>query len=147
MNVHPVSGSPADLMSQLEPFAVNIPKQQVYERLIDAYRLWIDDCYVWRGENIGLYAQEDPYPEVSPASLSFALVSLSFLCFARSPAYIADSALHSSSSSSRRRGNTCRRGSRTRTRRRSLRCVAHTNGQTSTLPSKSRTSTSTTAAQ
>ncbi|BGP05867.1 hypothetical protein JCM10049v2_001683 [Rhodotorula toruloides] len=63
MNVHPVSGSPADLMSQLEPFAVNIPKQQVYERLIDAYRLWIDDCYVWRGENIGLYAQEDPYPE------------------------------------------------------------------------------------
>jgi hypothetical protein len=58
-------------MSQLEPFAASIPKEQVYERLIDAYRLWIDDCYVWRGENIGLYAQEDPYPEVSPASLPF----------------------------------------------------------------------------
>lgn len=66
LNVHPVIGSGADLMSQLEPFAPSIPKEQVYERLIDAYRLWIDDCYVWRRENIGLYAQEDPYPEVSP---------------------------------------------------------------------------------
>lgn len=46
------------------PFRGDLPKQEVYERLIDAFRLWCDDLQIWRGESIGLYAEEDPYPEV-----------------------------------------------------------------------------------
>ncbi|GJN88684.1 hypothetical protein Rhopal_001650-T1 [Rhodotorula paludigena] len=50
-------------MGQLMPFRDDVPKQEVYERLIDAFRLWCDDLQIWRGESIGLYAEEDPYPE------------------------------------------------------------------------------------
>lgn len=45
----------------------NKPRAEVFRRLIDIYRLRVDDAYVWDGELVGLYemradGQEDPVP-------------------------------------------------------------------------------------
>ncbi|BGP37767.1 hypothetical protein JCM10449v2_001689 [Rhodotorula kratochvilovae] len=64
LNLHTMpTSSPADFMSALTPFPPTLGKQQAYERLIDAFRLWCDDCAIWNGHAFGLYAEEDPYPE------------------------------------------------------------------------------------
>ncbi|GAA5843726.1 hypothetical protein JCM9279_000121 [Rhodotorula babjevae] len=54
---------PDTMMSALTPFPDSLSKDEAYGRLIDAFRLWCEDMYAFQGENIGLYAQEDPYPE------------------------------------------------------------------------------------
>ena len=33
------------------------------DRLIDACRLQVENEYTWLGENCGLYAMEDPFPD------------------------------------------------------------------------------------
>ncbi|KAK2462495.1 hypothetical protein APHAL10511_005465 [Amanita phalloides] len=38
-------------------------ENEAMDQLIDAYRLRVEDDYAWRGENRGLYAQEDPLPD------------------------------------------------------------------------------------
>lgn len=37
-----------------------LPEKDVYKRLIDSYRLRVEDAYVYSGNPIGLYAGEDP---------------------------------------------------------------------------------------
>ncbi|KPV75627.1 uncharacterized protein RHOBADRAFT_43049 [Rhodotorula graminis WP1] len=55
--------TPATMMSALTPFSESLSKDETYQRLIDAFRLWCDDLYAFQGDHIGLYAQDDPYPE------------------------------------------------------------------------------------
>lgn len=51
-------------MGMMDPFGGNLSKDEICERLIDAYRLDVEDHYVFFGEASGLYAGEDPLPDV-----------------------------------------------------------------------------------
>ena len=58
--VHSIS-DPASLAKELgNDFLHNVPQQKVYARLIDSYRIRIEDTYVMTGEAIGLYGGENP---------------------------------------------------------------------------------------
>ncbi|BGP53772.1 hypothetical protein JCM8202v2_001344 [Rhodotorula sphaerocarpa] len=56
-------------MGMMDPFGGNLSKDEICERLIDAYRLDVEDHYVFFGEASGLYAGEDPLPDVLTASV------------------------------------------------------------------------------
>ena len=53
--VHSIS-DPSSLSTALsDEFLHSLPKQEVYKRLIDSYRLRIEDMYTFQGEHMGLY--------------------------------------------------------------------------------------------
>lgn len=64
------------MMSALTPFPDTLSKDETYQRLIDAFRLWCDDMAIWRGETYGLYNEDDPYPEVRSRGLTAPSMSL-----------------------------------------------------------------------
>ncbi|GAA6029794.1 hypothetical protein JCM8097_001053 [Rhodosporidiobolus ruineniae] len=67
LNLHATMGvnpsSAMDFMKQFSAFPEGSSKEEMRDRLIDAFRLWCDDMYAWNSETVGLYNQEDPYPE------------------------------------------------------------------------------------
>ncbi|GAA5964297.1 hypothetical protein JCM3765_006448 [Sporobolomyces pararoseus] len=46
-------------------FPEGLTKEDCYHRIIDSYRLWLDDSYKFQGSCRGIYAEEDPLPEFS----------------------------------------------------------------------------------
>ncbi|KAF8451738.1 hypothetical protein BDZ91DRAFT_750228 [Kalaharituber pfeilii] len=60
IQAHSVSDAAGLAAAFGDEFLHSLPKQEVYKRLIDSYRLRIEDMYMYQGEAMGLYAGENP---------------------------------------------------------------------------------------